>query len=317
MDQLIFPFNEVDQDILNMRDDAYRPRQHKQITRWSSQSEQLGLEGIRGAPSTLAPITYVGSKKFLYQRLAMGILPELPKELVSPFMGGASLELKFAASGVKVYAYDIFEPVVEFYQVFNQHSAVVREKALDIYPLPRETYLHMAREGGWEQVECPIHRAAITWSITKQSYMGRNFSSVPVADEHAITREYFNDPQWITWHNPYIEFGLADFRVSLAKHPNTFAYLDPPYIDKEKFYGRLNEQGNFPHEELRDILDKRENWVLSYGDHPRIHELYADYNILYPKWSYGFGKASGNPAKSEEVLILSHDLANSKKTPRR
>ena len=313
MDQLIFPFNEVDQDILNMRDDTYRPRQHKRITRWSSQSEQLGFEEIQSAPSSIAPITYVGSKKNLYQRIAMGILPDLPKKMVSPFMGGASLELKFAASGVKVYAYDIFEPIVEFYQVFNERSAEVREKTLDIYPLEKEVYLHMARGGGWEQVECLIHRAAITWSITKQSYMGRNFSSVPVAPIHAITREYFNDPQWITWHNPYIEFGVADFRDALAKHPDAFAYLDPPYIDKEKFYGRFNEQGGFPHEELRDILNDRENWVLSYGDHPRIHELYADYNILYPKWSYGFGKALGAPEKSAEVLIISHDLANAKK----
>ena len=257
-------------------------------------------------PSSNPPLAYIGAKRKLYRQV-MDILPDGTKELVSPFMGGASLELKIAASGIRVHAYDIFRPLVEFYQVFNGRSSEVVEAVLELYPLSREDYIHMTRGGGWEVEECEVWRAALTWAISKQSFLGRMFASLCVAQEHNVLPSYFSDEQWQGWRNPNISFDVADFRESLARHPDTIAYLDPPYISKENYYGRGN-QGEFQHEELRDILAERGRFVMSYGDHPTIHELYSDFKILHPQWTYGFGRAAGDASKSEELLILSPDL---------
>ena len=37
-------------------------------------------------------------------------------EMISPFFGGGSIELHYASQGVKVYGYDIFEPLTNFWQ---------------------------------------------------------------------------------------------------------------------------------------------------------------------------------------------------------
>ena len=304
------------------KEDYSKQRQPRRPNSWfQTDASQLALMENTRTPDVISPLAYVGAKHRLYKQLMMEILPEDTSEIVSPFMGGASLELKLAGSGMKVWAYDIFRPVVEFFQVFNEHAAQVVEKALQIYPIyrgcdeTRERYEHLRSEEGWNEIECPIERAAVTWCVSKQSYMGRNFSSSPVAPEHALNIEYFRNPIggrnnkriWADWHNSNISFHIGDFRDSLSNH-DCIAYMDPPYVQKEKLYG-FGDQGEFPHEELRDILAERQGFVLSYGDHPDIWELYKDFKIMTPKWQYGFGRAQSDASLSEELLILSHDLA--------
>lgn len=98
---------------------------------------------------------------------------------------------------------------------------------------------------------------------------------------------------------------LADFTESLNKHPNTFAYLDPPYLVKVPLYGRNgNAHRFFDHAQLAAILKERKQWLLSYNDCPEIRELYKDYNIITPEWKYGMTSSR----KSNEVLIFSPDL---------
>lgn len=284
---------------------------------------QLELSDVARTPDTESPIAYVGSKHRLY-KLLLDILPRGVSEIVSPFAGGASLELKLAATGIKVHAYDIFEPIMEFFHVFNANAAAVVERVQEIYPIYKgdeeslKYFLHLTKEGGWQNVACPIERAAITWAVNKQSYMRLGFAGSPIKPLHAINVAYFRRPigyrqhvrtryrLWSDWHNPNITFNVADFRESLSKH-SCIAYLDPPYIEKEGYYGAGN-QGEFAHAELRDILAERQGFVMSYGNHPMVHDLYRDFTILKPRWSYGIGRASGRPELSAELLIISNDI---------
>jgi DNA adenine methylase len=47
-------------------------------------------------------------------------------------------------------------------------------------------------------------------------------------------------------------------------------------------------------------MKQKNNWVLSYNPSPFILDLYKDYEIVYPEWSYGMSKDK----KSKEILIL-------------
>lgn len=291
---------------------------------YASDASQLSL-GLARTPDIESPISYVGSKKKLFRLVMMSILPPDTREIVSPFAGGASLELRLAGSGLRVYAYDIFPPMVNFFTVFNGRAAEVVEKVLEIYPIykgdaeTREYYMHLTQGEGWKEIDCPIHQAAITWAVSKQSYMGRNYSSTPVHPNFATSANYFRDTilkfkgnyqrrLWSEWRNPNFTYEQLDFRASLERHWNVIAYLDPPYVEKEKLYG-LGDQGEFPHLDLRNLLADRGRFILSYGDHPIIRNLYKDFRIIEPEWTYGFGRAAGDASKSEEILILSHDLA--------
>ena len=279
---------------------------------------QLFLEclGEYRRPLPVSPLTFTGAKHKLYT-LMLELLPSGTTSLVSPFMGGASLELRLATAGYQVHASDIFRPIVEFFQTMLEHAPAVVERAMALYPIYKgdsATYDYFKRlvwGGGWEAVECPIERAALTWCISKQSFMGKNFASTPIKPEHAKLTDYWDSPvrgdlRWSDWFVPNITFTVADYKDSLSAHDG-IAYVDPPYVNKPHFYGK-GKQGEFAHQELRDILAARGGFILSYGDDPLIRELYQDYRILTPQWAYGNGKAKGAPEHSSELLILSHDV---------
>lgn len=66
---------------------------------------------------------------------------------------------------------------------------------------------------------------------------------------------------------------FADVMLS-EDHPNTLMYLDPPYYDKGKQCYRCYAHED--HQRLAQIIGeiKRACVLLSYDDHPQIHELY-------------------------------------------
>ena len=283
-------------------------RKHTPDSWWQSDSEQIRHEHLV-CPSITPPISYIGSKYRLFNQL-MDIIPSGTNELVSPFMGGASLELRIAGSGIQVYTYDIFHEYVEFYQTFNGQSDEIVKETLKIFPLNREDFQrYRGNHEEWAAIPTAVKRAAVTWCINKATFMSKGFASLnPIKTIHHASREMFKQRQWHNWYNPYIQFDVMSYEQSLAKHSETIAYLDPPYLAKEHFYGR-GDQDEFDHDKLFEILDARQQFVMSYGTHPYILELYKDYKILEPQWKYGFGRASDDKTKSEELLIISHDLA--------
>lgn len=63
-----------------------------------------------------SPLRYPGGKS----RAVKIISKYIPKEttsLCSPFFGGGSLEIYCAQNGIRVYGYDSFWPLVDFWQV--------------------------------------------------------------------------------------------------------------------------------------------------------------------------------------------------------
>ncbi len=65
--------------------------------------------------SSRSPLRYPGGKT-RGVNLITGFFPKDLKTILSPFFGGGSIELFLAARGVQVLGYDIFLPLVEFWQ---------------------------------------------------------------------------------------------------------------------------------------------------------------------------------------------------------
>jgi DNA adenine methylase len=103
-----------------------------------------------------------------------------------------------------------------------------------------------------------------------------------------------------------INIKKLDFIKSIELYPSILLYLDPPYLTENFLYGNKGDAHRyFKHYILASILKNRNNWILSYNNCKEITDIYKDYTILYPKWSYGMS----NDKKSKEVLILSNDLS--------
>ena len=79
----------------------------------------------------------------------------------------------------------------------------------------------------------------------------------------------------------------------------------------EYFYGcKFQKLDHFDHKNLRDILVKRKNWILSYQEHPAILKLYKGHKIIYTGQKHCNIKegALRKGGYSKEMLIFSKEV---------
>ena len=252
-------------------------------------------------PSADTPLSYFGAKPAHFFRILSTYLPNDLKELASPFTGGSRIELMLAATGVNVYGSDYVKELVQFYKSFQEDASAVCHKASELCPLSKEDIIHY-RETHFEGLS-DIETAAIYWLMTKQSFMGLVLSQKTNYGQKYTNRlepKSFVKEKWLNWQNKYFHIEHLDCFDAVKKHKNKFMYLDPPYVGKEKCYGWYDNDEILDHEKLAQALKEHNApWILSYGDHELIRELYKDYEILVPEWFY-----YTTNKKSEELLIL-------------
>ncbi len=273
------------------------------------------------------PLRYPGGKS----RAVQQILPHIPEdcgELCSPFLGGGSIELAIAERGTRVYGYDIFEPLVWFWQallseplklaVLCDSMRVWHPEYLKKYKVrnsePPQHYYVPQRGLLRENFEAArvklrgtknysIEAAALFYAINRSSFSGATFSGgfskrssyARFTDSSIKNIKEFSEPN--------LTVQQADFRTSINKHADAFLYLDPPYMleeGKNKLYGNKGDtHADFDHEALHEILTNRTGWVLSYNDCDEIRDMYKNYEFVTPKWAYGMNKSK----QSSEILI--------------
>jgi len=253
-------------------------------------------------------LRYPGGKT----RALKHIIPYFPKnltEIVSPFFGGGSIEIHYASQGVRVYGYDNFEPLVNFW-----HHALNQPKEM---AQMMETFFHPCTKKNFKNYQnklCSSHddnklmywreyRACMFYALNRSSFSGatlRGGYSQQAADNR-FTQSSIDRLRKFSC--PSLSVECADFAASLSRHPDdTFVYADPPYLLKGS--GLYGEKGtthrSFNHARFAEEIKKKNNWVISYNPAPEILELYKDYEIVYPQWSYGMSADK----KSKEILIL-------------
>jgi len=247
-----------------------------------------------------SPLRYPGGKSRAVSQILALIPPDLDK-LCSPFVGGGSVELGCAAKGIKVSSYDVFEPLVNFWQMLLKDPQQLVEMVQKHHPLIREKFYALQKK--FFELDNKLEMAAVFFTLNRSSFSGTTLSggmspNHPRFTESAIKR--LED-----FHIDNFSVAKADFKESLKQHATDFLYLDPPYANGQKLYGNRGEcHMDFDHEALADLLTQRDGWILSYNDCEKIRKMYNGYKFLKPEWTYGMS----NNKKSSEVLILSKNL---------
>jgi DNA adenine methylase len=82
------------------------------------------------------PIRYAGGKTKAIKIIA----PYLDNEtkIISPFMGGGSLEVNWASKGIEVIGYDLFDALVNFWNMLLTNREELADKLKTIDPTPTE-----------------------------------------------------------------------------------------------------------------------------------------------------------------------------------
>ena len=332
------------------------------------------------------PLRYPGGKS----RAIDVIMPHIRSldcgELCSPFLGGGSIELKCAEEGMTVHGYDLFQPLVWFWEALLSNPKKLAEYVNDYrgnvrdYADPKVLMRDITKEckpqkclaKGTHDVYCAEHANLLR--ILEDDLLGfgprKEFNKVKeavnnrrgvksqdklfaaAAEYYLINRTSFSGnvssggwswkASWarLTQSNldrlreftvTNFSVSAADFKDSIAAHPEAGLYLDPPYclnvsdlpvlnedgepVNQEILYGNEGDHHEgLDHTGLAAILKARDKWVLSYNDCKYIRKLYKGYKIIDVDWAYGMKNVKARPinpktgkpemGESSEILII-------------
>lgn len=279
-----------------------------------------------------SPIRYAGGKS-----LAVGLIIEhLPTDItrvISPFIGGGSTEIAIAKElNLPVKAYDIFDILVNFWQVAINHP---NELHLELSKLPvtKEQYAQIKQE----LTDHFKQRIKLDPLTLARDYIYNFGLSYGPAFLGWLSQVFLDTHKYTQFINKIRDFGIhpntknlsvecADFQQVIQEHPNDFLLLDPPYVlENSKMFKGVYPSRNitihhngFKHETLRQLLHAhKERFILCYNDCAWVREAYAGYKVLEPKWQYTMGQGEtrigknrierGTPAnikESHELLII-------------
>jgi len=274
------------------------------------------------------PIRYAGGKS----RAIKIISPYLDNEtkIVSPFMGGGSLEVNWASKGIEVIGYDLFDALVNFWKVLLNNNTELSDKLKTINPTPEEYNR--------------IKEILMTWDNTQSMLEGwktdhyKRDEVISLDDVTAAAYYYFNHntsygPGYLGWGSsvylkqdkwdkmiqnienfnlPTLSVRQGSFENVLPNHLEDTLYLDPPYyLEKDKdnkmftgIYPMRNipiHHDGFNHEMLRDLLlNHKSKFVLSYNNCETIREYYKDFEQVFPVWNYSMGNGETRVGKNRE-----------------
>ena len=269
------------------------------------------------------PIRYAGGKSRAYDFISSYVpFWPRPKTIVSPFMGGGSLEVRWAHEmGINVIGYDVFDVLVNYWQ----HQLDRPQRLYDIL-----NGLEPSKEQYDEIKDILLH-----WDKVQDMFKGWKTNhydrkSKPLDDDLGAAYYWFNHnlsygPMFLGWFSsiflkkeslyqnsiervrdfrvPNLQVNCGSFEETIVAHTNDFLYCDPPYYmekkegdDDNKMFKAIYPNSNFPlhhthfdHEKLRDLLHSHnDKFILSYNDCEWVRENYKDFKIKHPKWNYSF-----------------------------
>lgn len=258
-----------------------------------------------------SPIKYAGAKRWLFRKIIKYLKNETI--IVSPFVGGATIELNLAMRGKKVLAYDADTDLVRFWNAYLTDCDKIISESKEILNNHSTTELaEIKKKDNWR------HDPTWFYIFNKLSYSNKPDNYVKkhyiIENEHyhifkdgkprrvfALSKNLLAD----RYKCLDLHIAESDFEDTLNNHKDILAYCDPPYLTTEYLYS-INKQG-FEHERLAEALDKHQRWILSYNDHPAIRELYKGYRIIETNMLSTFRKNNKAVPKTE-LLIFSNSI---------
>ena len=250
----------------------------------------------------MAIFRYVGGKE-RGKKTIISFIPGDVDEVISPFLGGGAVELELGQRGIQVHGFDVFAPLVSCWKQIKLDAGAVADAARQFHPMNRDAFYKFQQS--YFDIPDPVIQAAAFFAINRSSFSGLTFSGGYSGERFTLS----SIDKLARTTVPNIHIDQADFELSLSRHPDAFAYLDPPYLlppEKSNLYGlRGDAHRDFDHIRLADVLRSRPGcWLLSYNDGPAVRRLFEGFAMVASSWSYGTGKIGA------ELLIFSNELAD-------
>ncbi len=287
------------------------------------------------------PIRYAGGKSKAYN-IITGYIDTKPERIISPFIGGGSLESRWASEyGVPVLGFDIFDVLVNFWNVLLESPEELADEMMKLTPT-KERYAEIKEILiQWENTQEMLKdwstdyykRDPITLDpITAAAYyyFNHNLSYGPMYLGW-ISKIYQDEKKWHKmvdnirkYRNPLLSVAQGNFMDVIPEFSHDFIYLDPPYyLERDSdnkmlkgMYPNCNidvHHSGFDHEKLRDLLHNHKGtFILSYNNCETIREYYKDFEQEFPTWHYSYAlgeKRIGKNKMDRGIYTPAQDVA--------
>ena len=219
-------------------------------------------------------------------RLTTRLLPLLPEHTtyVEPFAGAANLLFAKPPSKVEVLN-DLDQELVNLLRTIKTRPNLLIRTARAI-PYSRAWYERLQRELKTGLKGSRVQRAAKFWFLIRASFFGhpeKGWRFAIHTREGARLENGLHQLEAVAarLHGVYID--CLDFRRCIKNwdRPTTFFYVDPPYYGAVAYRRGVKPFTTQDHEDLAQLLHHLEGkWLLTYNDHPKVHELYTGYPMI-------------------------------------
>ena len=268
--------------------------------------------------SSKSLLRYPGGKSRGAEKI-FEFIPADTKRICSPFFGGGSVELMCANNGMKVYGYDKFFPLVNFWNSLLNNPKKLAIHVAGWWSTGRQglskniSYKNLQKEVMSPKLTT-IERAALFYVINRTSFSGSTLSGGRTPGNPRFTKSSIQNILDFRAVNKTknITVKHLDFVSSIKKNKKKMMYLDPPYWIENKLYGSQGDLhfDDTAHLKLSEILSGSDKWILSYNNNKKVRKAYQDYVIRPLTWSYGMKNVKRKTmGKSNEILILSHEIS--------
>ena len=284
---------------------------------------------------SLSPLRYAGGKSKAVGLILENISNLKERKIVSPFMGGGSVELVLSQNlGFNVIGYDIFEMLVNFWQqlienpteFYNELEKLIPDK--DNYTKNRHILLSY-----WNKVKPATlnYKTKKVVDLTDEEKSMLDNNKLLQAVYYYYNMQLSYGPMFLGWPSSVylkedrydkiklnikntklnnLEVRCDSFENIFDNHSDDFLYLDPPYYlgeDSKMFKGMYPNcnfaihHNNFDHILLCELLKNHKGgFILTYNDCPVIREWYKDFKQVYPKWQYTYGQGETRIGKNRK-----------------
>lgn len=272
-----------------------------------------------------SPLRYPGGKRFLCPYIERILIHNdfVPKLLVEPFAGGASVALHLLGRGLveKIALYDM-DPLVAglWWTVFNDGDWLKRKVryariTVSVWEKLREMPLNGHRSNAWKclflnrtsfsgilsrragpiggkrqqsdfKIGCRFYRKTIMARLSDLAAKKAAVRSVGVSDWEATLDEYTSESE-----------SGADACL---------LYLDPPFYHKaDRLYGHCFTTDQ--HKKLvKRLSELKTPWILSYDDCPEVVALFKEHGLTYRRVPVQYTSSAGSRRVSKKELVASN-----------
>ena len=265
-----------------------------------------------------SPLRYAGGKS----RGVGYIIEQIPtnvSKVVSPFMGGGSVEIALANElGVQVEAFDIFDILVNYWKHQIEYAGNMAQ-ILSKWDPTKQQYnsIKDTLKAHWSKesfIEDSLELAARYWFNHNLSYGPAFLGWISSIYKCSIKyRKMVEKVQYFTC--PLLSVNVADFRNVLVEYNRECLYLDPPYyLTNSKMFAGIYPSryspiyhNNFNHKLLRDLVySHKADFVLSYNDCEVIRDWYKEFRIIPVKWQYTMGQGETRIGENRKKNNATH-----------